>query len=424
MVAIDVQQTPAASGPKGAPYRLSPRASFVLLTSMALTLLAASNAPTPLYPVYQEKWGFSAITTTVVFSIYAGSVLAALLTIGSLSDHVGRRPVLFAALATQAVALVLFAAAPNVATLMAARFVQGISIGAAMGAMGAGLLDLDKLRGATAAAVAPLIGTGLGAEISGLFVQWLPAPQQLIYLVLLIVFALQALGVAYMPETAAPRPGALTSLKPRFALPPAVRSPLIAAAPAMVACWAMAGLYGALGPAWMREITESDNHVFGGSALFVLAVSGGLGVLALKGTGVHTMMALGLVSLFVGVGLTLFAAHYSAAGFFLAAVVAGVGFGAAFQGGFRSVVMVAGPHERAGVLSVLFVICYVAFGAPAILAGVFVASTGDIMATAQYYGVAVMVLAAFAFLALLRPAQAGGTNPSTRTALPSTDSSR
>src|SRR5262249_34114290 len=154
---------------------------------------------------------------------------------------------------------------------------------------------------------------GLGSEISGMFVQWLPAPEKLIYLVLLCGFVLQAALVAFMPETVTPRPGALASLRTQFALPPTIRRPLIASAPAMVACWSMAGLYGSLGPSLVRRITGTDSHLLGGSALFVLAVSGGVGVLALKGAPPRTMMVLGLASLLAGVGVTLFAAHYSTA---------------------------------------------------------------------------------------------------------------
>jgi len=393
----------------------APDSPFALLASLAFTFLAAASAPTPLYGVYQDEWGFSAITTTIVFSVYAVSVLGALLTVGSLSDHIGRRPVLVGALGAQAVALVLFVVAENVPTLMAARFVQGISTGAAIGALGAGMLDLNKLRGATASAVAPMFGTGAGAVISGVFVQWLPAPEHLIYLVLLGLFALQTVGIALMPETVTPKPGALASLKPQFALPPAARRPLVAATPAMIACWSMAGLYGSLGPALVHRITGSVNHVYGGGALFVLAASGALAVLALSDTAPQTSMTIGTAALFAGVGLTLLAGDTSTTGFFLAAIVAGVGFGAAFQGALRSVVMVAGAHERAGVISVLFVISYVAFGGPAIVAGVLVTRTGDIMATAQYYGVAVMVLAGLAFLALLRPARAAALTAAART---------
>ncbi|MBA3744099.1 MFS transporter [Sporichthya sp.] len=402
MVAIAAPETAPPDGPPRTRYRMPAWASFALLASMAFTFLAAASAPTPLYGVYQDEWGFSAMTTTIVFSVYAVSVLGALLTVGALSDHVGRRPVLFGALGAQAMALILFVIAENVPVLMAARFVQGISTGAAIGAMGAGMLDLSKLRGATASAVAPMLGTGAGAVISGAFVQWLPAPQHLIYLVMFGLFALQAVGVAFMPETVTPKPGALASLKPQFALPAAARRPLIAAAPAMIACWSMAGLYGSLGPALVHRITGSVNHVYGGGALFVLAASGAVAVLALQNTAPHTSMVIGTAALFSGVGLTLFAGDASSLGFFLAAIVAGTGFGAAFQGALRSVVMVAGPHERAGVVSVLFVISYVAFGGPAIIAGLLVVETGDIMATSQYYGGAVMVLAAFALVAMLR----------------------
>src|ERR1700754_565625 len=88
--------------------------AFYLLASIVVFFLAGSSAPTPLYAVYQAEWGFSPITTTIVFGVYALAVLAALLTVGSLSDHIGRRPVLLAALALQAAVMVVFATAEGV----------------------------------------------------------------------------------------------------------------------------------------------------------------------------------------------------------------------------------------------------------------------------------------------------------------------
>jgi MFS family permease len=382
--------------------RLSDRAAFVLLASLAFSFLASASAPTPLYGVYQREWHYSPTTTTLVFAVYAASVLGALLTVGRLSDHIGRRPVLMTALGIQVVALALFLSAHSVPVLMAARFVQGMSTGAALGALGAGLLDLSKKYGPTAGAVAPLLGTGVGAVVAGAFVEYLPAPRQTIYAVWLAVFVVQAVGVALAPETVTRAPGALASLRPRFALPPVARGPLRAAAPAMLASWSIAGFYASLGPALVRRITGSDNHVFGGAALFVLAGSAALAVLALRYASPQQLMLVGVVALFAGVGLTLLAGDVSAGGFWLAAVVAGVGFGAAFQGALRSVAMAVGAHERAGVISVLFVVSYVGFGVPAILAGIAVSHTGDIMATAREYGVGVMVLCAVALVALKR----------------------
>ena len=141
-----------------------------------MTFLAASAAPTPLYATYQKAWGFSALTTTVVFGVYALAFLSALLIVGRLSDHVGRRPVLLVGIAGQVLALVVFVDAHSVAALLAARIVQGLAAGTAIGAIGAGMLDIDQTRGAVANATAPGLGTASGVLLSSFAVQWLPAP--------------------------------------------------------------------------------------------------------------------------------------------------------------------------------------------------------------------------------------------------------
>src|SRR5258706_16375466 len=140
---------------------LSPTASLYLLASITVSYLASSSAPTPLYPIYQAEWGFSPVAVTFVFGVYAVAVLAALLVAGRLSDYVGRRPVLIVATAIQAVTMVLFAFADGLSDLIAARVIQGLATGAAIAAVGAGLLDMDKARGAVANSVAPAAGTAL-----------------------------------------------------------------------------------------------------------------------------------------------------------------------------------------------------------------------------------------------------------------------
>src|ERR1700733_13253514 len=87
---------------------LSRNGGFYLLLSITISFLAGSSAPTPLYALYQAQWGLSPITVTIIFGIYAVAVLTALLFLGRLSDHLGRRPVLIAATAVQAATMVLF----------------------------------------------------------------------------------------------------------------------------------------------------------------------------------------------------------------------------------------------------------------------------------------------------------------------------
>jgi predicted MFS family arabinose efflux permease len=388
------------------PARLRPSIAFALLVSIAVALLAGSSAPTPLYAIYQAEWGFSPITVTVVFGIYALAVLAALLVFGRLSDHVGRRPVLLVALAVQVVVMVVFATAGGVPELLLARVLQGLSTGAALGALGAGLLDLDRARGTVANAVAPMTGTATGALVAAVLVQYLPAPTQLVYVLLAGVFAVQWAGVALMAETAAPRPGARASLRPQFALPVATRRPLLVAAPALVAAWSLAGFYGSLGPSLVRLVAGSDWIVLGGLALFVLAGSGALTVLLMGDVEPQRMMGFGTLALFAGVGVTLLATLASSAVvFFAGAVIAGAGFGAAFQGALRTVVPTAAMHERAGVLSIVFVVSYLAMGLPAIVGGVLVVDGGGVLVTAREYGAAAMTLAALALLGLVTGAR-------------------
>jgi MFS family permease len=382
--------------------------AFYLEASIIVCFLAASSAPTPLYGIYQAKWGFSALIVTVVFGAYALSVLAALLAVGSLSDHLGRRPTLLAALVLQGAALAVFAQAGGVPALIAARVVQGLATGLAAGAVGAGMLDLDRARGTIANAVAPMTGTAVGALLSGVVVQYLPAPTRMVYVVLLVVVVLQTAGVLAMAETAERRAGALASLWPRFHLPAAIRRPLVVATPALIAGWALAGFCGSLGPSLVRLVSGSDSVVLAGLALFVLAVARALTVLALREVSPSAVALMGTAALAVGVAGTLAAtAARSEIVFFVATAVAGAGFGGGLQGAIRTVLPLADAEHRAGVLSVIYVISYLALGLPAVVGGVLVVRTGSVTLTARGYGIAVIVLAAAAFSGLALRARAG-----------------
>ncbi len=382
--------------------RFSKGTAFYLQASIILFFLAGSCAPSPLYAVYQAAWGFSPITITGVFGIYAFAVLAALLVFGSLSDYVGRRPVLIAATLTQAVAMVIFATAHGVGALVAARVVQGLSTGAAAGAVGAGMLDIDRAKGTVANAVGPMLGTATGGLLSGLMVQFLPAPTQLVYVVLGVIFVAQAMGAVFMPESVTPRPGALASLRPHFRLPGPARTAMLIAAPALVATWSLVGFYGALGPTLVRRISGSPSIALGGFSLFVFAGSGALSVLLTRQRTPRALMVGAMAALAGGVALTLFAiGHMSIGWLFAGIILAGVGFGTGFQGAVRTVVPLAGADQRAGVLSILYVIAYLSMGLPAVLGGIRVVHGGGLLGTAREFGLAVMALAVFALAGTL-----------------------
>ncbi|WP_034609967.1 MFS transporter [Cellulomonas sp. URHD0024] len=383
---------------------LSGDAGIAVIASVFVAFLAASSAPTPLYAIYQAEWGFSAITTTVVFGTYAVAVLLALLTLGRLSDHLGRRPVVLLAIAVQALAMVLFATANGVPALLVARIVQGVATGAAVAAGGAWMLDLNRAKGTLANAAAPGFGTAFGAVIASVVVATLPAPTHLIFVAILVILAVQAAAVARIPETSPREPGALASARPHLELPRHVRRPAVIALPVMFAVWALAGFYGSLGPAVIGELVGSTSVAFAGLGLFVLATVGASSVLVLRNAPARSVMMLGILALITGIAVVLTSlAVLSPVLFFVGTAVAGIGFGAGFQGGIRLVIPQALPDERAGVLSLLYVVSYLGLGVPAVLAGVLVVHSGNLLTTARDYGIFVIALALVALAGLVLP---------------------
>jgi MFS family permease len=371
---------------------MSKKAAFVLQLTILIELLASSSVPTPLYSIYQAKWGFTPITVTIVFAVYAFAVLSALLVVGKLSDHVGRRPVLFAALLIQLVALIVLTTASEIGMLAAGRVLQGLSTGAAVGAIGAGLIDLDPKRGTVANGVGPMTGTGSGALISGIAVQFLPAPTHLVFLVLIGVVIAQLAGLTLMPETVTHKAGALASLKPELGIPLRARGAFLAAVPALIAVWSIAGFDGSLAPAVVRELSGSASFVLGGLSLTLLASGAAISIFLTRNVDPHQTMQTGAALLGLGMAGALASVEAgSVVGFFISTAVAGFGFGGGFQGAIRTVVPLAHPHERASVLSALYVVSYVAFGLPAIVAGVLAEHLGLLTAARGYAGVVILL---------------------------------
>src|SRR5258708_26354442 len=60
--------------PAGPARRISGRPALYLLASLVVSLLAASAPPTPLYATYAQEWGFTPVTTTIIFRLYAAAV--------------------------------------------------------------------------------------------------------------------------------------------------------------------------------------------------------------------------------------------------------------------------------------------------------------------------------------------------------------
>ena len=355
-----------------------------------------------LYLRYQEAFGLTPFILTVIFGAYVLSLLGALLTVGSLSDYIGRRPAILAALSLNVVAMIMFISADSAAALIAARAVQGFATGLATATLGAAIMDTDRSRGPVLNSITAFIGLAVGSLGGGALVTYAPDPQKLVYAILLAMSVAEALVLWYMPETVTPKPGALASLQPHVTIPARARRALIQVTPVTIASWALGGFYFSLMPSLVRVATGVTSPIVGGLVVSALTFSGAIAVLSLRNTSARRILSGGIPALVTGVAITLAGVQMRHVSLMLVGtVVAGIGFGAAFSGSMRTVMPHAEAHERAGLLSAFYVEGYLSFSLPAILTGL-VAPVAGLPLAADVYGAVVIVLAIGSLLAMLR----------------------
>ena len=379
------------------------RVAFWIAGATLTLFLCAASAPSPLYAIYQAKFGFSAIVLTAIFAVYAVAVLAAVLPAGELSDQVGRRPVIISGLALQIVAMAVFIVAHGVALLFVARILQGISVGIVIGALSALLVDLQD-RGSTlgplVASVASPLGLAIGALVAGVLVEHVTSPLRTVYWLLLALFALAIVAIlTLVPETRKRRPGQRLELGFEVRIPPSARSAFLALTPALLATWALAGLYLSLGPSFTSSLLDDRSVVVG--ALIPTTLCGATAVASVLTRTLNARLAVvgGSLLVALGVAITIVGIRAgSALPLFLGSGVAGRGFGAALAGTFRTLTPLAQPNERASLIAAIYLVSYFAFSVPAVIAGIAVTHDG-LPDTATVYAGVVIVLALAAALA-------------------------
>lgn len=394
------------------------RVFFGITTAVVALFMAASSAPSPLYVVYQQMWGFSPTVLTLIFAVYVLGLLVALLVVGRLSDHVGRRPVLIGGLVVEILALGLFLVAGDTLVLGLARLLQGVATGSAVSVLGAALVDLAppraKHHAGTLNSVAPTVGLSIGAIGCGALVQFGPAPTHLVYGVLLAGMVLSALTVIAMPETVTRRPGALGSLKPKAYIPSHLRTDILPVIPVLIAGWALGGLYFSLGPSVAAGVFGLTDHLVGGIVITLLCGVAAITAFLLRRVPAPRLLLPAASTMGVGTLGALVGIHGHLLAFATAGtVVAGVGFGAGALAAFGTIARVARPHERGALIAAVYVISYLAFSVPAVIAGLADTHYG-LRPTTEVYTLAVLALTAAALVlraTLGKPAPAAASAP-------------
>jgi hypothetical protein len=338
---------------------------------------------------------------TIVFAIYVASLLLALLTVGGLSDYVGRRPVILAALLLNAAAMLLFAEARDVGQLILARVVQGLCVGAGTTALGAAILDTNRARGPLLNSVTAFLGMTAGSLGTAALITLAPDPLHLVYEVLLGLTALMIALLWIMPESSSPKAGALASLRPHVSVPRQSTAILVRLTPANVACWALGGLYLSLMPTVVATAMRVASPWIGGIVVSTLMLTAAIAVATFRDWPARRLILTGTSTVSLGVAVSMFGiAQSQVAALLIGTAIAGAGFGATFSGTLRTLLPTAEPHQRAGLLSAFYLQSYLAFSLPAVAAGLSVPLIG-LSTVAYIYGAVIILLAVVSMLASL-----------------------
>lgn len=348
-----------------------------------LCALIGSSAPSPLYHLYQSQWGFSSLTLTALFAVYVLGVLLALSLLGRISDRLpDRRWIIVPALSTVAMGSMVLASAGSLEALFLGRLLAGIGTGALTGSANAVLIGLDakasRRHAPVLATLAFTLGSALGPVLSTVAVAadvWPTVSPFVINAALAIYTAIRlcliprSLLVASMVS-----PRRSDRRRPTFAYAmQGLWGKFGRCSGILMLSWLLGSVVVALGPSMYLFASQPESprsYVYAG--LLVAAFQGiaGIAQYLLRSVPPRRAMSLGASLLCVAWGGSVVGLWFHIPEVFaVGAVVAGVGYGAAFVGAMQAYITLAPADHRATLGSLFYVAGYLGSGLGIIVIG-------------------------------------------------------
>jgi MFS family permease len=351
---------------------VSRNTGFGLVAYAFLVTMIGTTLPTPLYPLFEQRYSFGELMVTVIFAVYAFGVIAGLLVFGNLSDEIGRKPVLLTGLAFSAISAFLFVFAGSLVAIFAGRIVSGLSAGVFTGTATAMLVDLApggrRRLASFVAVVVNLGGLGLGTLLSGLLADYARSPLRLPFIVDLVLLVPAVLGLLVTPETVQRQ--AFRLRLQRLSVPPEVRNVFIRGATAGFGSFAVAGVFSSVAPVFLGAILGRTSHALAGAIVFILFSASIVGQLLVSRLSDRRALILGCELLANGVGLLALALWIeSLAALIASASVVGLGQGLVIGAGLAAINQRAPVERRGEIASSFFVVMYVGLSLPVIGVG-------------------------------------------------------
>ncbi|MER7583348.1 MFS transporter [Kitasatospora sp. NPDC097691] len=387
------------------------RFGYLMAAAAFAVCMTGTTLPTPLYGLYQEEIGFSELTVTVVFAVYAFGVIGVLLLIGNVSDTVGRRPVLLCGLGFAAGSAVVFLGADSVPLLLLGRLLSGFSAGLFTGTGTAYVLELAppgrQARAGFVATAANMGGLGFGPLLSGFLAEYAPRPLILPFVVHLVLLAVSFALTLRLPETVAGARPLRTARPDRPSLPPEVRRVFVPAGVAAFAGFSLLGVFTSVSPAFLTTDLGVDNHAVVGLIVSTAFFASTLGQLLVPRLGTARAIPLGCLVLIAGLALLAASLAWTTlAPLVLSALVGGAGQGMGLRGAVGEIAAASPAEHRGGALSALFVVAYFGISIPVIGVGLLSEPVG-LADAGLVFAACMAVLAAASGAYLLRQASAG-----------------
>jgi MFS family permease len=383
------------------------RLAFLSAVVSLVASFVASAAPIPLFNIYRAEDGFTNADISMAVVTNSVGTIAALLVLGRLSNHLGRRLTAFASLGLLLLGCLLLLNVHDMGTLLTSRLLMGVGTGLASSGLTSYIVDAAPTRPEWLASVAssqtPMLGLTLGAIASGTLVQFGPWPRDLIYLVCAGLLVLSAALIVISPETAKPTPGAWRSLRPRVRVPARGRHLLPVAAAVFLATWATGAFYQAFVPALVEDQLHTHSPLILGlvfAAYLAAAVLGaplggrftsaaaqriGMIVFLTGWIGIITAIAIGTLTLFIA-----------------ATILAGAGQGIAISAATRGLLYGSTLADRAPIFSAIYFLCYSGAAFPSLISGQ-LSNTFSVPQIALGYGGFVIIATLFTVVAARNP---------------------
>src|SRR6266850_3177195 len=367
-ISADSASAPAAS----ATWRDA--TGFAAVAFAFLIVMAFATLPSPLYGLYRTRDNLSAFTITLVYAIWAGGTIAALLAVPAVASRIGRRGVMLTSVATMMASAGLLAGWKALAGLLIGRLFTGFAVGLVAGTAFTYLIELRLRQGPNAnLARARNIGTainvgalGIGPLVAGCLAEWVRKPLVLPYLLWIALGGLAFVALTSAPETGKPTQDASSARRPRawVSLP---------AAAATLAAFSANGLFAGLSGLFLATTLHNHSHALAGTTLFIVFSAGVTAQLATAPLRASLALTLGGISMLVGLALLVTSVRLSSpslALFLISGGLIGAGSGAVFKGTTGIVLEAAAPEDRVAKTATLIIALFVGLSIPVIGAGV------------------------------------------------------